>query len=194
MIYIIQKSKKGNKEKRYVLSVSEACVFIYDINRLQLRNHDFYILGSDNALELEKITNLFSKQYLIKEDTDAFERYMVNPDISKAKRYATGRAKHKSIEKFGKKISNFLVEKNGEKCDIEFIFEQKDFEIYIKYQKQMIKIVCSYSLEVLDGYVYDVKQGDYVDIKKTNKVLKTVGEVFRRQRHYYRKKDIYETH
>jgi hypothetical protein len=46
----------------------------------------------------------------------------------------------------------------------------------------------------LDGYVYDVKQGDYVDIKKTNKVLKTVGEVFRRQRHYYRKKDIYETH
>jgi hypothetical protein len=188
MIYIIKKSKKGNKEKRYVMSVSEASIFLYDIKYAELRNNNFYILGSDNKLETEKIVNLFSQQYLVKEEGDVFDRYMVNPDITKAKRYATARAKHRAIEKFGPKIQKALLEGLGIQSEIEFIFEQNNFEIYVKYNKQMIKILCSYALEVSDGFVYDLNQSEYVDIKKTNKVLKSVSETFRRQRHYYRKK------
>jgi hypothetical protein len=188
MIYIIQKSKKGNKEKRFVMSVSEASIFLYDIKYAELRNNDFYILGSDNELETEKIVNLFSPQYLIKEEADGFDRFMVNPEITKAKRYATGRAKHKSIEKFGSKIQKAIKQELILDTEVEFIFEQNNFEIYVSYTKQMIKIVCSYTLEVNEGFVFDLNQSEFVDIKKTNKILKIVGDVFRRQRHYYRRK------
>jgi len=188
MIYILQKSKRTPREKRHLFTVTQATMFLHGLKNSDLKTNKYYLLGSDDTFEIEKIINTFSPKFIIKQQGDVFDNYLINETINQNQRYASGRAKHSAIEKFATKIEKKIEEISKFKAKVQFLFEEKEFEILVQSEEQKLKITCSYQLELREGFVYDTAKRNYIDIKKTHKIFRAVGEVFRKQRHYYKLK------
>jgi len=185
MIYILRSSKRSQKENLEKVSVLDAIVILNKLDYVDFKVNRFYVLGADTPEELNQLLSNFVKEYFIKE-TQTFDRYLVNEKISKRNRVSSNRARHLSILRFKDKIQKAI--NNG--ATISFNFYDNDFDIIVLVEEQKLKIKCSYKLEVNNGYVYDVKTSDFVDIQKNNKIIKIVNEVFRKQRYYYRGKEL----
>lgn len=184
MIYVLRSSKRAPKESVDKISVLDAIVLLNKLDYVDFKVNRYYVLGADSPEELTQLLSNFVPEYFVKEE-QTFDRYLVNEAINKRNRVSSNRARHLSIIRFKEKIEKSI----GNGAKISFVFHDIDFDILVIVEDQKLKIKCSYKLEVNNGYVYDVKTSDFVDIQKNNKIIKIVNEVFRKQRYYYRGKD-----
>lgn len=184
MIYVLRSSKRSQNEHVSKLSVLETIVFLSKLDYVDFKVNRFYVLGADSEVELNQLLSNFVPEYFVKEE-QTFDRYLVNETINKRNRVSPNRARHLSILRFKEKIEKAI----NHGATISFNFNDSDFDIIVLVEEQKLKIKCSYKLEVNNGYVYDVKTSDFVDIQKNNKIIKIVNEIFRKQRYYYRGKE-----
>lgn len=182
MIYILQKSKTTTRERMLRYQLTEAKIFLYEINFTQLTMSNYFVLGSDNAWEMEDLLNYFSDKYLIKQENTAFERYMVNQEIIKPERLRNNILKVSSIKKIVRKIQNEFTE-----YEITFGIKDSNIHLVLTNKEIHIKIVIDSGLNILESFIQgDVEKYPLSTLEETQQ---KINSLLTKQRYYYKKKE-----
>lgn len=180
MIYILKKSKKKEKEKILTFSLEQAKDFLFNLGRTDFMFSDFVVFSTDSVYEGVSLRDFFIDDFLIKKTVDMFDSLLVNENIEKTKRI-----RHQGIRI--NNLNNFLEKiKKETSCSNVKIDKKSDFfEMEISFDKDKIKFLINYKLEIISTIHTEVseKTVEFISLLK-----KKINHIFRQQRYYYKKK------
>jgi len=182
MIYINKVSKKTNKQEALTLSYSKAREYLESLRPQDFLYQDYFLLGTDDENEKKSLFNYFTEEFFIETKTEMFDMFKVNPNVSKKDRLRNNQIKVNAIKKFSEKIKEKLY---GE--EVSYILGPDTFEILVKKNKFVYEITCSYKLDILNIFVLDEINNTSYSSNEVHNINKTVNEIFRKQRYYYKK-------
>ena len=175
MIKILKKTKKGLMEE-LELSLSNAIIFLYELDGNDFNFNDFYVV-KNNKEEVEKLKKFFVPEYLLDLEKDVLA---VNKNVKKYNRQKNTGANVSAILNFAKKIENTIP-----LSVVTPEFETEGFWLNITYPLGDIKIYCDYKLAIKKTLAIN-KENGYIDVEQNDAIVRMINGLFRNQRYYYR--------
>lgn len=182
MITILRKSKKTDRQAKYEMSFNSAIEYVNNIESRDFRLNDFYVFSGSTYEEMQELKEYFVDEYFEEYDYGAYNVFKLNGNVNKKDRFISPGISIQSVFNFRDKIEEILSAQ-----EVTVIFNKETFEIYIYTIIGDIKLVCDYYLNILESYGYN--NGEFVNIGKSDTMVKVVNELFKKQRYYYKHKN-----
>lgn len=183
MIKILKKTKKNSQVEELELSLSDALIFLYELDGNDFNFNDFFVI-KNNKEEVEKIKKFFVSEYLLDLDKEVLA---VNKNVKKYNRQKNTGANISSILNFAKKIENTIP-----LSVVTPEFENEGFWLNITYPLGDIRIYCDYKLAIRKILAAN-KENDFIDVEQNDAIVRMINGLFRNQRYYYRHRKKKET-
>jgi hypothetical protein len=181
MIYIRRKSKNMLITKIIKKTLTDAKLFLYELSNAKFEIGEFYVLGSDHAWEMEDLIEFFSELYLLKNDTDTFDIYYVNPKIKKTDRQRDNNIKLTTYKSIAKRIEK---EYPDYKTNISIKIDR--IAIEFKNDLHSMIIIIDDKLNILDAYI-ETTQNENI-LSTFEEVKKRLNNILIKRRSYYKRK------
>lgn len=182
MIYLRIKDKESGSELDIKKEFGEARAFLENLDRENFRLNQYFLIGADTEDEQNRLMAMFNPLYFIKQVAEPFDYFLVNKKIKKSERLAVNGARTKTIMTFAEKIRKEVGANN-----LSVSFYHDCFDLVLEKGNQKIAYTCSYNLEIISSFVYDLERKVGVDIELARSYYTIANEILRRQRHYYKK-------
>jgi hypothetical protein len=181
MIYLKIKDKKQGIDTDIKQDFIQAKHFLETLHRDNFRLNDYFLVGADSDDEQNRFMSLFNPAYLIRQNAEPFDYFLVNKGLKKSERLILNGARTQTIMKFSDKIMREI----GASA-FSVAFSHDCFDLSFEKDNQKIAYTCSYNLEIISSFVYDKDKKVGVDIEVARSYYTVANEILRKQRYYYK--------
>jgi hypothetical protein len=181
MIYITKKSKKFPRSKILKKSITDAKIFLYELNRGHFELSEYFVMGSDFIWEMEDLLKFFSEDYILRHEKDTFDIYYVNPKLDKTKRQRDNHIRLSSFTNLGEKLQNSFKDYN-----VSFSIKNERIAINLYNDLHGMIFIIDDNLNILDAYI-ETQQAENI-LSTFEEVKKRLNTLLIKRRSYYKTK------
>ena len=160
MIYFKAKGKKDGGVIDFKKDFSGAKLFVETISKNDFKVNEYFVATADSADELSRFMVQFKPELFIRVSGEVFDYYRINENVPQKERLILNGARSKAIMTFAEKI-RAQIKANT----LEIHFSEDTFTLILEKDNQKISYTCSYNLDIISSFVYDLERKVGVDVE-----------------------------
>jgi hypothetical protein len=183
MIYVKRISKYTGLEKTLRMNISDAKMFIYDLDRNKQKYSTYILAGTDTIEELNELKEYFSDKVFEKVDDNIFEVYKMLENVRKQDKLKNVKITPTTINNIIEKIKNEVPE-----LVQTFLLTTNGFNLFAKFGERLLIVKLNYNLEIEDFAVEKNLELENDIPKEIIEAKRKINGILSKQRYYYKNK------